>query len=1065
MKRIKILLILFVFPLALFSQGREVTGNVSDENGEALIGANVIIKGTTSGSITDVDGNFSLTVPDPEEAVLVFSYIGFLTQEIPVGNSTVIDVVLAAETIGLDEVVITALGINRDAKSLVYARQGVDAEDLKEVRSTNVLNSLSGRAAGVQVINSGTPSGSNRVVIRGITSLVGSNQPLYVVDGVPLDNSVGDAKVGTWTNDNEQLDFGDPLSQMNPDDIENIEILKGANASALYGSRAANGVILITTKKGTEDNGWGVSIISNTVYTEFSQLPENQYVYGSGAGGSVAWSAQQIDPVTGLPNVNRSSQAYGSPLLGFDVLDFNGQVGPYLAQTNNVTDLYKPAWSFTNGLSIDKAGEKGTIRASYTNTTSNWMMEGQEEIRRHNVTFRGTRNINDKFDLDASVLYTHENVTNRVSNAGSVRNPALSIVHQHPNQGPDNLVPWKDESGQAPGTQLFWFTNPYWLLNEVSNGDGTDRVIGNVTLNYEVIEGLNLRGRMMGDVRLIHGYEFHNMGAAYDRDGLYRNFNQRSYNWNFEGIATYFKKFGDISLNAMAGGNAYIRDYERRQADLNTLLLPDVASSTNNGDVALVNKVNSKKQINSVFGSATVGWRDIVFVDVTARNDWSSTLPESNNSYFYPSIGSSFIFSELLPESDAFSYGKARVSWAKVGNDAGPYQIYNTYNYVGLYDGMPHTAPGRTYKNPDLKNEETNSFEIGLEAGFVQNRITVNLSYYNTSSVNQIIQVGITPAAGYNNRVYNAGEITNKGIEVIVGGKILTGAFQWDLTLNWSNNKSMVESLYPGIDRYQLNRLHNATTFAEVGQPFGVIYGPKQVTDSITGKGLVNENGIQVFEHGQYIGKIEPDWIGGISNSFRWKGFNLNFLIDIRKGGMFNSWTTYRQGQFGIGEFSLGGRDEYLMSARILGETNNERKGIGLYDNPYARGDRAQGSLYPGVIVQADGTQIDNNVYIDPATYYFQSLNDIPRITHDATYVKLRELILGYSLPASVLSKTPFQGLRLSLVARNPFILYQKTPKGLDPEAHTNSLNGGVGLEFGSFLPSRSYGFNINISF
>ena len=290
-------------------------------------------------------------------------------------------------------------------------------------------------------------------------------------------------------------------------------------------------------------------------------------------------------------------------------------------------------------------------------------------------------------------------------------------------------------------------------------------------------------------------------------------------------------------------------------------------------------KWNSKKRINSVFGSATLGWKDLVFVDMTARNDWSSTLPTQNNSYFYPSIGTSFIFSELIPKSKGFSYGKVRASWAKVGSDANPYQIYNTYSYVGLYDGMPHTAPGRAFKNPDLKNEETNSFEVGLEAGFVDNRISLNVSYYNTSSVNQIISVGITPSSGYNTRVYNAGEITNKGVELILGAKILTGEFQWDVNINWSNNQSMVESLYPGIDRYQLNQLHNARTYAEVGQPFGVIYGPKQVVDPESGKGLVNENGVQVFEHNQYIVKGEPDWIGGFSNSFRWKGFNLNFLI------------------------------------------------------------------------------------------------------------------------------------------------------------------------------------------
>ena len=1067
MKKTLTLCFLLGMSTLLFSQVI-ITGRVTDESGVGLPGANVYVKGTTVGAVTNMDGDFQISINDASSDILVFSFIGYTTAEIPVQNRTRIDVTLNPEIEEMEEVVVTALGITREAKSLPYARQSVSSEELTEARSTNFVTSLAGKAAGVQVISSDTPSGSNRVVIRGNSSLTGNNQPLYVIDGIPLDNEQGDAKVSVW-NSGEDIDYGNPISQINPDDIANIEILKGPNAAALYGSRAANGVILITTKTGTTTEGLGVIINSNTMFISNIQYPDYQYIYGEGSSMRMSSSAY-FDEETGYPFVGMYYRAYGAPLLGQDIIDYNKKIGKYIPYPNNIKELYTTGVNLSNSVSIDKATENTSVRVSYTNVNSTFTIKDWEVQKRHNLSLRASTILSKKLQVDANIMYTFDKVNNRLYKNGSDRNPAYQYIYQLPNMSTANLTPYKDENGKA-FLYPHDFHNPLWNIYENSNQDLSNRIIGSVSLSYSIIENLRLRGKAMGDINLTNGSEFNNWGASYDPDGYYKTFGKQTFNFNYESLLTYDRTFGEVSVIATLGGNIF--EYSKASSDsrISALLLPGVQSLSNSAGVPTVNQSNFRKRIHSVFGSTSVGYRRLVYLDVTARNDWSSTLPKDNNSYFYPSIGTSIIVSELLPENEILSFAKLRVSYAQVGNDADPYQVLTNYNYGGIYNGIAWTYQDRTKNNKNLKPELTSSLEFGLETILLNNRISLNATYYNASTINQIVRADVTPVTGFTSQVFNAGEIENKGWELIIGGRPVIGKFSWSIDANWSTNKSKVVSLIEGVDRFLLRLWHNVGVYAEVGEPFGVIRGNAGLKDA-DGNYLVKEANGRVLRNTDVIlGNAAPDWLAGLRNSFTYKGFDLSFLFDFRYGGDVFAETMNKNSNRGVSAQTLYGRDDYYFSSIILGESDNERKGVGLYGHDYTD-DRPKGAIYEGayigVLDEETGEYVagePNNIYISPQEYFYDmDEDDQTRLTYDASFVKLREVILGYNLPAGIMSNIPIDGIRISLVGRNLAILHQNTPKGIDPEAGTTSGNG-QGIEFGSFLPTRTYGFNIKLSF
>jgi len=1074
MKKAFTLCFLLGMSTLLFSQVM-ITGRVIDNAGVGLPGANVYIQGTTVGTITNIDGDYQINVPDASSAVLVFSFIGYSPVEIPVGNQTQIDVTLELSISELEEVVVTALGITREAKSLPYARQAVSSEELTEARTSNFINGLAGKAAGVRVISNDTPTGTSRIEIRGTSSLTGNNQPLYVLDGIPLNSRKGDEGVTVWNSGNDpadpimnDIDYGSPISQINPDDIEDIEILKGPNAAALYGSRAANGVVLITTKKGTTREGLGVSINSNTMFVSTMQYPDYQYVYGEGSGLRMASKSSYLDKATGLPKMGSYYRASGAPMLGQDVIDYNGELGKYVPYTDNIKELYQTGVNLTNSISIDKATDKTSVRLSYTNVNSTYTIKDWEVQKRHNLTLRASNAISDKINVEANIMYTHDKVKNRLYRNGSARNPAYQYIYQLPNMSKVNLTPYKDEYGKA--YKYNKFHNPLWNIYENSNGDVSNRIIGSVGLSWKFTEYLSFRGKAMGDVNLRDGFEFNNWGASYDPDGYYKTMSSQTYHFNYEGLLSFDKKFGQISVIATLGGNLY--DYSRNLTDsrISSLLLPNVESLSNAASAPLVNQRGESKKISSVFGSVSVGYKGLVFLDMTARNDWSSTLPKDNNSYFYPSIGTSIVFSELIPDNGILSFGKLRASYAQVGNDSDPYQVSTSYLYGGNYNGITWTHLDTRKNNENLKPEETTSLEFGLQTVFLNNRISFDATYYNASTVNQIVKAQVTPATGFSEQVYNAGEIQNKGWELTLGARPVIGQFTWNVDANWSTNKSLVVSLIEGVESFELRRWFNLGIYAQVGEPFGVIRGTRQLRDA-SGKPLVKANGRVIKEEDVMLGNAAPDWLGGLRNSFAYKGFDLSFLLDFKFGGDVYSATMLKNTNRQVHAITLYGRDDYYFSSIILNESNNERKGIGLYDHDYVD-DRPKGAIYEDAYIGVQDPETGewtagepNNIWFNPQQYFYDLIDDQARIIYDASYVKLRELIFGYTIPSSIIGSIPIDRIKISFVGRNLAILHQNTPKGIDPESGTSAGSGGQGIEYAAFLPTRTYGFNIRVTF
>ena len=1077
MKIIKWSVLLFLFPIIVFSQEKIITGQVIDDSGMPLTGVTILLKLTNKGAITDLDGQYVLSTGEIVKGILEFSYLGYATKEIPFNSETnKVNATLSESQEELEEVVVTALGIKRDKKSLSYSTQGVNTEDMTEARSSNFLNALSGKAAGVQITNSSTPTGSTRVIIRGLTSITGNNQPLYILDGVPLDSSSGDAGVSVW-NEGDDIDLGSPISGINPDDIDSIQILKGANASALYGSRASNGVVIITTKKAKKGTSKiNVNVNSNMSVVSNREYPNYQYSYGAGNGGRLVQNAGRLDATTGLPTVGSYNRAYGAPFLGQQVLDYNGTVGTYAPDINNVKDLYQTGVVNTNTFAISRATDKNTLRFSYGKTIGDHVIKRMEEINRDNIALRMSQDITDKLRANVSFIYTHQKVNNRMYQNGSNRNPANNYMYMLPNMSQSNLLPYKDENNEAFQYEGD-FNNPYWNIFENSNQDITNRVVTNITLNWEILKGLELKTRVNGALNDVDRQEFNNKGASYDPNGLYREVTTSRQNWNYEAILNYTKKFNDFSLVSLIGANRFDVRTDGNRLTAISLFERDIKSLLNGDEFVPEIFINNNKRINSVYGSVSLGYQKTYFLDVTSRNDWSSTLPAANNSYFYPSVGGTILFSEFIPRNKILTFGKIRASYARVGNDTGFNQIRNSYVQGGNYNNTDWVALERIRKNLELKPELTSSTEFGIEAKFFNNRISFDGTYYKSSTNNQIINVSTTPTSGFVGKFLNAGEIQNEGMELFLSAKLFDKKFKWSTDINWSKNESFVASLFDGVESRLIRSWFNVGVFAEVGEPFGNIRGNSQLVDPETGTPLVLANGRAAWESNQLLGNAQPDWIGSIRNSFSYKGFSLNFLVDVKMGGDLYSGTMAKTYNHGVHAGTLEGREEWLLSTLILGENNNERQGRGLFGNNYADSDRPKGRIYENSALgvqdedgnwsaerDANGEIIYTQRWLNPQVYGFDGLQDQRRFVYDASYVKLREVTLGYNIPHRLIKKIKIKNAKISVVGRNLWTIYRNTPQGIDPESGTTSGNG-QGIEYGSFLPTRTLGVNVKLVF
>ena len=1080
----KLLLLIMAFATAItYAQTKTVQGRVMDDKDRPLAGVTVAAKNTPNAQVlTAENGTFVLKMPE-KETTLVFSHIGYERQEIKAtGTDLAIKLVFSAKNLD-DVIVISALGINRKQKSLTYASQTINPSTLTEARDVNFLNALSGKVAGLQVLGSGQPGGSVRLTLRGNSSISGNNQPLFVVDGVPIENGPGDAG---------NLDYGNAVANINPDDIESITVLAGPNGAALYGSKASNGAILITLKKAKPggDGKLGIDVNQDIQQYKITQFPAYQNVWGEGDGMYLtSGNTSRVNQLNGGVNMGGSNKSWGAPMLGQPYNTFAGVpiAGGYRPQPNNVSDLYQPSYTNTSNVSIGKADANGAFRLSYGLVKGNDVIDNLNLITKHNATLTASRNLSSKISISTRLAYTNYNTKNRMSKNLDVSNPLASYVYMARSTQLSAFLPYTDGLGNAVNTgQVNDVENPYWSIYANSNADTRSAFNGGITATASITSALRFRGQVVGDLATVDNYVYKELGGLKTPNGFYSNDLRRQNNWYYEGILMYNKPVvKTVNFDALAGVSFDNRNTLDRFASVNTLLVHNMPSIGNANAVPSVGESLYRLKTLSVFGKATVGYKEMLYLDVSARNEWSSALPLNSNSYFYPMIGGGFVFSELIQNKSILNSGKIRVSVAKVGNSTSPYQLLNTFATQGLYMGNPIMAYTNTLKNPNLKPEQSTSREIGLDLTLLKNRINLSATYYRNSNINQIISAQTPYETGFNNRIVNAGEIQNRGFEFSVAATpIQTRAFTWRTTVNFSTNKNKVVSLLPGLSRIQMGGRLGMTVNALVGQPFGIQLGnrPYRVGDTV----LVATSGRAIVEPNVITGNPNPQWLGGWQNTFSYKGFTLQVTATVRMGGILFS-ESYGRAMFqGTTVASLAGRDDYFYSNIILGESDAERLGIGqnVGTSPtrYWDSSRIKGLAYPkAYLIKQDpvtgvqltdkngrylvGDKFNGQVFPQLITGNDKVTNDVPYLTFDATSVRISEVVFGYALPQKVLGKSFVKGVYAAVTGRNVWQIFQRTPIGIDPESTAGTTNGTMGIESGGSFPYATMGFVLKLSF
>ena len=1034
---------LIMLSLASFGQDLAIKGKViSKGDGGPLPGASVLVKGTSRGSTTNADGEFTITT-EPN-STLVVSFIGFKSLEVPVGSQTTLNITLDEDATQFNEVVVTALGIAREKKALGYAVQEVSGKNLTQARETNLINSLSGRLAGVQVTSSnGAPGASSRMIIRGASSIGSNNQPLFVVDGVPIDNS----NFGSGTG----VDYGNAAASINPDDVESISVLKGPSAAALYGSRGANGVVLITSKSGKGSKGVGVSFNTNTSFESVFRQPEWQNEYGQGTKGLFSYKDGQgggindgVDESWGPKLDGRLLPQFDSPIAA----DGTRTPTPWIAHPDNVDQFYRTGKTYTNNVGITGGNEKADFRLSFTNLKQNGILPNTD-YKRQTVSLNAGWNLTPKLNVRATVNYVKDGSDNR-NNFGLYfiwfgRQADMNSLKNYKKPGSIYQNNWNDN---------YW-TNPYYLVNESTRENQRDRMYGNIVATYKLTDWLTLTGRSGTDF-----YEDRRKTRGAARQAklgttqLYDSYNEeqifvRESNSDFLLNATH--KFGQFDVTANIGGNHRSNYAQRNYMGATELAIPRVWNMGNSRQRPVVENSFIEKTVNSLYASANLGFRNYLFVDLTARNDWSSSLPSNNRSYFYPSAAVSAIVSDMFDiKSDVLSFAKIRAGVAQVGNDTDPYRLASTYKYENPWGSTPSLSENNALLNAELKPEITSSYEIGTDIRLWQNRVGLDLTYYKKVSKDQILDVNVSNATGYLSKLLNAGKIENKGIEIqLTVTPVKVGAFQWDIGLNWARNKNKVVSLANGLTTYQLNTSYNPLTQAtstssfrglsveaRVGQPYGTFFG-KGFMRAPDGQIVYDAQGYPMIDPvSRVLGNFTPDWIGGFSNTFKYKNFTLSTLIDVKHGGDIFSQSINIGRYTGVLKETTVGRENGIVGQGVIN--------TGTSDNP---------------------VYVPNEKSISSEEYHhkYYLLTNNENTIFDASYVKLREVKFTYMISGKVMKKLPFRDIAVSVVGRNLALLHSNLPH-IDPE--TSYYNDGnlQGIENGQIPTTRSVGFNISFN-
>lgn len=1004
-------------------QSKKISGTVTDVAGYPLPGVSIVIKGTTQGTVTDMDGKFNLTVPG-ERKILIFSFIGYAPQEITIGTQSDFNIVLKEEEHAIDEVVVTALGIERSKRSLSYTTEQVDVESLAAVRDPSLATSLSGKVAGVTVSNSSGASGvggSSRIIIRGNRSISGGNQPLIVVDGVPYNNGKGVISSSSGT---REVDSFDGFSNINGDDVQSINVLKGPAAAALYGSAANNGVIIVTTKKGKMGKPQVEFNSISTVDVPYL-YPELQNEYAQGQGG--------------IYNANTDMKSWGPKMTGQTVTNWTGEEIKLTPQPDNVKDLFVEGYNFTNTVSYSAGSEKSTVYFSYSNTTARGMLK-TDKLQRHNINLRLSAELIPKLRLDFKMTYFNQEMDNRAASGDDYFSPMQALLRMPRSIRTEDIKKFEYYTNEGSLKQNMWVPdgsesvlNPYWAMYRRIAPTSRDRVTAFASLKYDFTDWLSAQGRVSMDALHDDGEEKIYWDASYINDGTgnYYTAFSKGQHLNADFMLNFHKQLSNgIGLNAMVG--AEIKDSKGRSQSATTNgLAVENKFALNWGSSNTTTDNESRTQIQSLFGTAQISYKTMLYLDFTARNDWNSTLPPPYD-YFYPSVGLTGIISDMVSLPKVITFAKLRGSYAEVGAGADFASIFQEYGRST--DGpIGQITTSATKVAEQLRPEKSKSWEFGGEFKFFESRLGIDLTWYKSNTINQLISVQAPPTSGYTKTQINCGDIQNTGVELMISGTpVKKSDFAWDTYLTFSKNKNEVKELTPGIEKYELDMANLALgeSWAVVGRPYGETYSLGFKRDD-QGRIIVASSGLPMIttEADTYLGNFNYDWQSGLSNTFIYKNWSLNFLVDLNYGGTRLSATESMLMSTGGGKATLYGRDGFVFDGvKEDGSVND----IEITAEAY------------GTVV---GGRSSNN---GPAELF----------KHDATNSRLREFSIGYSIP---LRSNLVKSMKVSAVGRNLFYFYNGCD-WFDPDVTYDTGVNGQGAE-NSFLPgARTFGFNIKLS-
>ncbi len=1074
--------------LANAQQNATINGVIKDETGKPIPSATVTIRNATRGmkktTTSRPDGTFSLDqIPAGQGYQISVSSIGFKSRElldytITDRDKLAINISLESSAQNLQEVVVTALGIKREKKALGYTVAELKGDELTQGKETNVANALSGKVAGVQVSRAASGAGgSSKVVIRGNNSLIGNSQPLYVVDGVPIDNQNISSP-----NQSGGTDYGDGIGNINPEDIETMSVLKGPNAAALYGQRGSNGVILITTKSGKAGKtrfsyGTDFSLGNGLV------LPDFQNAYGQGLNGTfthfrkddgtiVSMSEALKNGYSGMPKMSagrdRTTRAsWGAKMEGQTYEDAYGNILQLTPKPDTYSSFFQTEKQFVNNLSIDGGTDKVNYRFSFANTDVKGYIP-TNTLKRNNFGLRTQAKITDKFHIDIKANYIAQKGQNRPTLADAADNPAYLFISQPRSLGNDIMAQYKwtaqeisrqlGFSGLTEGLEKTYATNsstanPFWTIHENHNEDRRDRIIGLLRLSYDFAPWLKVTATGGTDFYTDQRFRYRpiNTYQSLNRKGDIREEVIRAREDNFDVLASSnFKLTDDIKLSANLGASHQSRYLRMTGNSGNQFIVPNLFVINNTTTNSYIFDLIESK-INSAYLSGQFSYKDYWFVDFSARNDWSSTLSKENNSFFYPSVSSSLVLSDAFKwQSEALSFAKIRASWAQAGSSGNPYQLTGAYSLNQYtHGGVPMASYTEIIPDPNLKNELTTSIEAGADLRFLKNRLSFSFTYYQAKTKNQILDVPIAPSSLYVKNRINAGEISNRGIEFVLGATPIKSesGFEWNTTFNYNRNRNKVESLYPGVESFLLATDRGINVVAEVGKPFGQLIGTQfawikdeqgnRLIDPTTGLPLRTAGRVETD-----LGNAQPDWLGGFANTFKYKGFNLYALVDIRQGGVIFSQSNREQIIYGTSKKTLEGRDGSYIAEGIVGQ----KDGSGNWTSTGTKNSK-----------QVAAQDYWNMVASDKEVMVSEEM------INDMSYIAMREISLSYSFPKKLMPHKLVSSLKLGVYGRNLFYFQRKTD-GFSPEASAfNVNNSSIGIESTSLPMMRTFGINLTV--